>query len=355
MQGAIAVVVVLGALIFFHELGHFIAARLLGVGVTTFSLGFGPKLASFVRGGTEYRLSAIPLGGYVAMVGERPDEELPEEFDESVSFQHRPAWQRTLVVAAGPVFNFLLAWLIYFGLLLVQGQFILKPIVGQVMDDSPAMHAGLHTGDEITAVDAAPIGAWDEMVERIVGSNGSPMVFTVRRDGALLELTVTPEIRTRQNIFGEEISVPMVGIGPKGEIMVLEQSTGQAIVGGFQDTWRGVSLMAQSVVKLVTGAVPLDQVGGPIMIAQLVSEQTKEGLANLLYLTAFISVNLGFLNLLPIPVLDGGHILFNFMEMVMRRPVPDRIQAVTMRIGMALLVGLMILATYNDIHRWFTS
>jgi len=355
MQGAIAVIVVLGALIFFHELGHFIVARLLGVGVTTFSLGFGPKLASFTRGGTEYRLSAVPLGGYVAMVGERPGEELPEDFDESVSFQHRPAWQRTLVVAAGPVFNFLLAWLIYFGLLLVQGQFILKPVVGQVMDDSPAMSAGLLTGDEITAVDQAPIGSWDEMVARIVDSEGRSMVFTVRRDGDLLDLTVSPQIRTRQNIFGEEISVPMVGIGPKGEVMILEQNLGQALAGGFKDTWRGVSLMAQSVVKLVTGAVPLDQVGGPIMIAQLVSQQTKEGLANLLYLTAFISVNLGFLNLLPIPVLDGGHILFNALEIVMRRPVPERVQMVTMRFGMGLLLALMILATYNDIQRWLTS
>ena len=355
MQGAIAVVVVLGALIFFHELGHFIFARLLGVGVTTFSLGFGPKLASVTRGGTEYRLSLIPLGGYVAMVGERPDEDLPEDFDESASFQHRPAWQRTLVVAAGPVFNFILAWMIYFGLLWTQGQFILQPIVGQVMDGSPAMSAGLHTGDEITAVDAAPIGSWDDMVSHIVDSEGRSLVFTVRRDGSLVDITVTPEIKTRQNIFGEEVSVPMVGIGPKGEVKVLEQSLGQALAGGFMDTWRGVTLMAKSVSKLVTGAVPLDQVGGPIMIAQLVSEQTKEGLANLLYLTAFISVNLGFLNLLPIPVLDGGHILFNFLEVVMGRPVPERVQAVTMRIGMGMLLALMILATYNDIHRWFTS
>ncbi len=355
MQGALAVVVVLGALIFFHELGHFIVARLLGVGVTTFSLGFGPKLAAFTRGGTEYRLSAVPLGGYVAMVGEQPGQDLPQDFDESASFQHRPAWQRTLVVAAGPVFNFLLAWLIYFGLLWAQGQFILKPIVGEVMDGSPAMSAGLLTGDEVAAVDTAPIGSWDEMVKHIVGNKGGPMVFSVRRDGSLLDLTVTPEIKTRQNIFGEEVSVPMVGIGPKGEVLILEQNMGQALAGGLLDTWRGVSLMAQSVVKLVTGAVPLDQVGGPIMIAQLVSQQTKEGLASLLYLTAFISVNLGFLNLLPIPVLDGGHILFNALEIIMRRPVPERVQAVTMRIGMGLLLALMILATYNDIQRWLTS
>jgi regulator of sigma E protease len=351
MTGAIAVILVLGGLIFFHELGHFVFARLFGVGVKVFALGFGPRIAGVKRGKTDYRLAAVPLGGYVAMVGEGPGEELPEGFTREESFATKPAWQRMIIVAAGPISNFLLAFLIFWLLLTVWGRTELAPVIGGVQEDSPAAEAGIEPGDRIVSIDGEEVVFWKDMSEIISASDGETLNVTVKRDGEMETVMVTPEKRTWTNIFGEEKKRFMFGVVAAQETVSVEMDAGSAFVGAFQQTWEVVVLTVQGVKKMIEQVIPLDQLGGPIMIAQIVSEGAKQGVAAVLALAALISVNLGLLNLLPIPVLDGGHILFFAIESITGRPVSERVQGWTIRIGLALLLALMGFAIYNDIQR----
>lgn len=353
MLTIVAIVLVLGGLIFFHELGHFLAARLQGMGVAVFSLGFGPKLLSTRRGKTEYRLSAIPLGGYVSLVGEDAGEALPEGFTPKESFSERPAWQRFLVVLAGPLFNILLAWLLCWGLAWHMGEARLLPQLGAVEQAGPAEKAGLRSGDIVLSVNETPIGSWKELADNITGSGGKDLVITVERDARAQTFTVTPRTIVRKNIFGEDTPLWQIGIRSSGKAEYTPLDFLAAAAAGARQTWEITSLTWQGIVKLFQRVVPLDQVGGPIMIAQMVGEQAHQGLANVLLLTALISVNLGILNILPIPVLDGGHLLFLGLEMLFRRPLPRRIQMITMKIGLFLLIALMILATSNDLWRLF--
>lgn len=349
VQSIFSVVLVLGGLIFFHELGHFIVARVLGMGVRTFSLGFGPRLFSFTRNRTEYRLSAVPLGGYVHLVGESPDAELPEEFTPAESFSLRAPWQRILVVAAGPLFNFALAWVIYFGLFLAQGKTEMLPVVGELSDPGPAKAAGVLPGDQVTAVNGVPVRFWTQMADTVAASEGQPLRFTIARDGVTRELTITPQVRTRKNLFGEEVRVPMIGVISAGKTTLVDLGGASAAVEAGRQTWMVVSLTVQGIVKLIERVIPADTVGGPIMIARMVSEQAKEGLAAILALAALLSVNLGLMNLLPVPVLDGGHIVFFTLEAITRKPPTDKVRAAATRAGIAFILLLMGLATYNDI------
>lgn len=349
----LAVVLVLGGLIFFHELGHFVVARRLGMGVSVFSLGFGTRLFGFTRGKTDYRVCAFPLGGYVQLVGESPDAELPEGFTQEESFSRRPPWQRMLVVLAGPAFNFLLAWLIFWGLAYSQGVQEMLPVIGQVTNASAAAEAGLVPGDRIVEIDGQPIAIWDDLVSRIEANTGSAMQVTVARGRELVSLDVTPRLQEKRNLFGEVKIVPMMGIAPSGELSSRELSfLGAAVQGGRQI--REVSgLMIMGIVKLVERVIPWTDMGGVILISEMIHKEAQNGLVNLLALTALISINLGILNLLPIPVLDGGHILFFFLETITGRPLSPKVQQAALRIGMTLLLMLMIVATFNDILRHF--
>ncbi len=351
---AAAIALVLGMLICFHELGHFLVARAMGVGVPVFSFGFGPVLAKFRTRNTEYRLSAVPLGGFVQLVGEQEGDEPPEGYTEKHMFNKRPAWQRMLVVAAGPVFNFVLALLIYWGLFMAHGQTELLPVIGEVDDNSPAQAAGLQSGDQILSINAQNIEYWRNLAAVIHNSEGETLQLRVERGGQILPMQVTPELRVHKNLFGEDVKTPLIGIRPAQEEVTIPLNLAQAFTAGVQQTWSIISLTFQGIIKLIERVVPLETVGGPIMIAELVHKQTREGLTHVLALTALISVNLGLLNLMPIPVLDGGHILFFGIEAVTRRPVNRRVQEVTTKIGLALLITLMALAVYNDIVRIFT-
>lgn len=370
----IAVIIVLGGLIFFHELGHFAVARALGMGVSTFSLGFGPKILKYRRGKTEYALSLVPLGGYVALVGESDEADIPEGFCAAESFALRPAWQRLLVVAAGPAANIVLAWLLCWGLAFGWGTPVLLPQVGAVMENSPAARAGLQPGDRILSVDGRNVESWEAMSDAIARSDGRPMRLEVGRAASgdvaqtppddegrrgqglpakfdTLTLEMTAERATRKTIFGENETAWLIGVRAAGSVATRPESFWHAASAGAAQTWQMVSLTWQSFVKLAERVVPLDQVGGPIMIAQMVGEQAHQGLPGLLALTALISVNLGILNLLPIPVLDGGQIVFCLLEILFRRPVNRKVQEYSMRVGLALLISLMLLATFNDIWR----
>ncbi|WP_045215191.1 RIP metalloprotease RseP [Desulfonatronovibrio magnus] len=353
IESIVAFILVLGVLIFFHELGHFLVARMFGIGVSVFSLGFGPKLLAFNFGKTEYRLSAVPLGGYVSLVGEAEDADLPDKFNKEESFARRPPWQRILVVAAGPVFNFVLAWFIYWGLFWAHGQMEMLAHIGQVADDSPAYEAGLEPGDRVIAINGHEIQNWEEMVQYIQGSGGDALSFQVERSANILDFEIIPHMATRENIFGEEIITPQVGIIASGDTVEIPLSFTSAAAEGAAQTWMLMKLTVEGIIKLIERIIPLDNIGGPIMIAQLVSEQTHEGLTNLLALTALISINLGLINLLPIPVLDGGHIVFYTAEMITGKPLNDRMRQVATRIGLALLLALMSLAIFNDLLRIF--
>ncbi len=350
----IAVVLVLGGLIFFHELGHFLVARLLGMGVKAFSLGFGPKIFAFTHGMTEYRLCAIPLGGYVLLAGESPDnDDDAREIPEKLLFSARPVWQRMAVVAAGPVFNFLLAWAIYWMLFATQGQMGLAPNIGEVLPDSPAARAGLVAGDQIENVDGTAIIFWEDMTERVQKSQGKSMQLAIKRGKERITVSLAPEMRVRKNIFGEEKATPMLGIVASKEIIGVELTPGQSLQVSAKETWRAIETMVMALVKMIERVIPADSIGGPILIAQLISKEAKSGWVELLALTAALSANLGFVNLLPIPVLDGGHIVFFSLEAVMRRPLSQRVRAMALRVGIAMLAALMLLATYNDLRRLF--
>lgn len=353
MSSVIAVIVVLGGLIFFHELGHFLVARGLGMGVSVFSLGVGKRLFGFTRSKTDYRVCAFPLGGYVQLVGESPDAELPEGFSSKESFSLRPPWQRMLVVLAGPVFNFLLAWVIFWGLAWSQGVHDLLPVIGQVNNASAAQEAGLATGDHVLAIDGQDIAVWEDLVQRIEANRGQPMRLDVQRGREVLSVKATPRLQEKRNLFGETKVTPMLGIAPKGEFVSRELGFLAAALQGAKQMREVSGLMLTGLVKLLERVIPWTDMGGVILITELIHKEAQNGLVSLLALTALISINLGILNLLPIPVLDGGHILFFFLETVTGRPLNQKVQQAALKAGMLFLVMLMIVATINDILRHF--
>lgn len=352
---AFYIVLVLGVLIFFHELGHFLVARVFKMGVRTFSLGFGPRLAGVKRGATEYRLSAVPLGGYVQLVGQDAEDESTEGFPPETWFIRRPAWQRTLVVAAGPLFNLALAWVLYAGLFYHHGRFEIPAEAGSVVENGAAQAAGIAPGDRLEAVDGKPIVYFRELKALVEAGQGRPMTLDVRRGEERLTVTVTPRLQVQKNIFGEDITTPLLGIASPDKAVNIPLGPGQSVLAGLTKTWDMVSLTGQVFYKLLSGVLPASTVGGPIMIAEMVGKQSEQGLSPLANLTAMISVNLAILNLLPIPVLDGGHILFFGLETLFRRPVPERVRLATTKVGFALLMALMLLATANDVLRLFTG
>lgn len=371
-------IIVLGILIFVHELGHFLLAKLMGVSVEKFSLGFGPKLFGKKIGETEYLLSAFPLGGYVKMFGEggfieggesdpRPvDENAPTavssepvlreltEDEKTRSFAHKPVLARIAIVMAGPVFNLLFAWLIFI-VLCMMGVPTVTTKIGEVLKDKPAAKAGMQTGDVITAINNLPINRWDQIAEGVAASKGKPLTLTVKRDAADIKFTIAPEPRVSKNLFGEKVNGYAIGVASAGEVVTERFNPLQAVVKGTEQTWKVIDLTVLSLVKMVQRVVPMDSVGGPIMIAKMAGEQASAGGASFLAFMALLSINLGVLNLLPVPVLDGGHLLFYFMELIFRRPVPQRIREYAQQIGMVLLLGLMVLAFYNDIIRYFVN
>jgi len=347
-MGMVISLLVLSFLIFFHELGHFLFARLFGVYVERFSIGFGKVIYSKVVNGTEYALSAIPLGGYVKMKGQ--DDADPTRISRDPdSYTAKPPWQRILILLGEPLFNFLLAFVLYYAIALM-GANAYKPVIGMVQENSPARQAGLQPGDRIIAINDRKIEIWDELSEIISHSSGS-LEMLVDHNGTLRSVAVTPRVLEAKNIFGETVKRRMVGIGPSGDIVTVTYDPLHAFSYAWEKTVEASKMIVISVEKLIEGVVPARDMGGVIAIVQVTAEASQHGLVALFALTALISVNLGVLNLLPIPALDGGHIIFTLYEMIFRRPPNEEIVYRLTVVGWALLFSLMVFTIYNDIAR----
>lgn len=343
-------IVVLGILIFVHEFGHFIVARKLGVGVTKFSFGFGPKLFGFQRGETEYLLSAVPLGGYVKLVGESEGEDVPPEQLER-SFQQKPVWVKMAIVAAGPlgnlVFAILVFWVVFLG-----GVPSLTTRIGDIAPDTPAARAGLRKGDVVLQIDGATVATWEDLAMKIrAGAPGKPIRITVKRDGAETTILVAPEMREGRTVFGEKVSEPKIGIVAGQEVVYQRIGPVDALLRAGQETGKLIYLTVMTVVKLVTRVLPSETLGGPLLIAQIAGDQARQGISPFAYFLGLLSVNLGILNLLPIPILDGGHLLFFSVEGLMRKPISPQVRTLAHQVGLALILTLTALVFYNDIAR----
>jgi regulator of sigma E protease len=350
MITVLATVIVLGVLVFVHEFGHFLLAKLFGVRVEAFSLGFPPKVLHKQIGETDYRLSVIPLGGYVKLFGENPKDEVPPEL-ESVSFSHHPLWHRFLIVLAGPAFNLMFAALALFLVFTFSGIPYLTSEVGGVKEGSPAAQAGLQKGDRILSVAGQSVSRWDELSFKIRQTGENPLTLSVRRGDRDFQVQVTPQRMETSDIFGGKVSAVIIGIS-SGDLPAVEQvGPMRALSLGVLYTGRLTWLTVESLYKLVTREVPLKSMGGPILIAQVAGKQAEMGASYLVQFMAALSVNLFLLNLLPVPVLDGGHLFFFILEGIRGKPLPLQHREVAQGLGLMLLLALMILVFYQDILR----
>jgi regulator of sigma E protease len=349
----LATVVVLGVLIFVHELGHFLLAKLFKVRVEVFSLGFPPKLVSKQVGETDYRISVVPLGGYVKLLGENPNDEVPPELI-PYSFLHRPLYQRAAIVLAGPAFNFFFAVISLFLVFAFSGLPYVPTEIGRVVADSPAARAGLQAKDRIVAVDGTPVNRWEELSKQIRGRGGEPLTLAVKRGDKDLTINLTPEKKEGLNIFGQKVQAFQIGVASSERLATKELGPFQALEEGVAYSLRIAALTLQSIYKLIAREISVDTLGGPIMIAQVAGKQAEMGFVPLIHFMAVLSVNLTLLNLLPVPVLDGGHLVFLFLEAVRGKPVAVKHREMAQALGMVLILTLMLLVFYQDIMRLFS-
>lgn len=446
LQKAWWFLVVLGVLVAFHELGHFLAARWVGVKVLKFSLGFGPKLFGRQMGETEYLLSAIPLGGYVKLFGEDEAEATTQE-DRARSFAHKGLWGKVLIVAAGPGFNFILAYFIFAGWLAtgtplfvptfqdltpdieamvpgspadvagiqvgdrvsrVNGEVIstrtelfdavakskgqaltleikrdgqiktvkvtptiapgqqtstqepgyylgveeAPPLVTSVMQSSPAAKAGLQTGDHVVSIDGLTIHTWSQMTGIVKESPNRQLQVEVLREGHRISLAVTPSVE-KAMVNGQSVDIGKIGISGPGRSIMRSSTPLLSLYDGLGATWGWTELTAIGLYKMVVGDISSKNIGGPLTIANISGEAASQGASSVVFLIAILSINLGVLNLLPIPILDGGHLLFFLIEGILRKPLGERQREIAQQAGLVLLVGVMIFAFWNDLERIF--
>lgn len=432
MTTLISFIIVLGILIFIHELGHFAVAKACGVGVEKFSLGFGPKLVGIRRGETEYRISVLPLGGYVKMVGEAPGEEVSPEL-KAKSFTHKPVWKRAAIVAAGPAMNLILAIALLPVIFMIGIQvpvYLDKAAeVGYVVPDEPAFKAGIKPGDTVKSLDGKEVRNWEDLLAELAMNPSKAVELTLTRDSETIKTTITPETSEQTGAgyggmfppmkpvigdvapgypakdaglkagdlilaingnrithwaelegiihksegklkllvqrdgkeltfevtpkYNEEAKVHLIGISRQDQTVLRQYGFGESITKGISSGIEMTTKLFVVIKGLVIGDYSLKTLGGPIMIAQVAGKAAESGIADLLSLVAFLSLQLGIINLFPIPVLDGGHIVFFGMEAIKGSPLSERFMTVAQQVGIALLIALMVLVTWNDLYRIF--
>ena len=358
---AVPFLFVLSIVVFFHELGHFLVARWAGVRVLTFSLGFGPELVGFNdRHATRWKVSAVPLGGYVKFLGDDTEASTPSadalanltEEERAGSFHHKKVGARAAIVAAGPIANFLLAIIIFTCLFTFIGKPSTSARVDKVEANSAAASAGFEVGDIVTSIDGSSIDSFTDM-QRIVGTHaGETLHFTVKRGSGTVQLTGTPQLREVKDAFGNTQRLGILGITRQtapGDIPTERVDPATALWLGIKETWFVVDRTLAYIGGVFTGREAADQIGGPLRIAQISGQVATIGLAALIHLSAVLSISIGLLNLFPVPLLDGGHLLFYAVEAVRGRPLSERAQEMGFRIGLGLVLMLMVFATYHDI------
>ena len=352
---------VLTLVVFFHELGHFLVARLCGIRVLVFSIGFGPELVGFNdRYGTRWKLSAVPLGGYVKFLGDEnaasaPDHQAVQSLSESEkreAFISQGVGARAAVVAAGPIANFILAIVIFAAIFALFGKQSTSARVDSVQPESAAARAGFQTGDLVLSIDGAKIESFSDMQRIVSSSAGATLTVELERDGIHQTVKAVPDLKEVKDGFGNKHRIGVLGISRSmlpGDIKVEKVDPLRAVVMGAQETWFVVDRTLAYIGGIFAGREAADQLGGPIRIAQVSGQVATAGFVPLLHLVGVLSVSIGLLNLFPIPLLDGGHLLFYLVEAVRGRPLSERAQEVGFRIGLAIVVMLMIFATFNDI------
>ncbi|MBD3794818.1 MAG: RIP metalloprotease RseP [Epsilonproteobacteria bacterium] len=347
----ISSLIVLSFLIFFHELGHFLVARFFGVQVDVFSIGFGKKIFSKQIGKTQWSISMIPLGGYVKMKGQDDTDPLAISSD-SDSYNSKKPWQRILILLGGPFANILTAFFVYITIAFI-GVPTLLPTVGELNSTLPAYEAGLKKGDKILEINHQTITKWEDIGVVVTQSSSPILNIRVQRGNENIAIVVTPKIIESKNIFGESISKKVIGIAPKGDVVDVHYGFVGTIEYAFDETIEATTMIVKGIEKLITGVVAPDQISGVIGIVDITSQASSMGIVTLLFFTALISVNLGVANLLPIPALDGGHIMFNLYEMIISKAPSETVLYKLTVVGWAMLFGLMFLGLYNDINRLF--
>jgi regulator of sigma E protease len=358
---------VLSLVVFFHELGHFLIARWCGVRILAFSIGFGPELVGFNdRRGTRWKIAAIPLGGYVKFFGDDSAASTPDNAqiaamsatEKSVSFVGQSVAKRAAIVVAGPMSNFLLAIVIFAGVFMFYGKQTMSPRVDSVQPDSAAAAAGFQPGDLVTAINGSPITDFSDMQRVVSESAGTSLQIAIKRDGTEKVLTATPILSEEKDIFGNVHRIGLLGIrrstAPE-DLKYQPVSPPEAAWAGVQETWFVIDRTLSYIGGVVVGREAANQLGGPIRIAEISGQVATLGFGALMHLAAVLSVSIGLMNLFPIPLLDGGHLLFYLVEAVRGRPLSERAQEVGFRIGLAVVLMLMIFATFNDIVHLATS
>jgi regulator of sigma E protease len=347
---------VIGPLIFVHELGHYFVGRWFGIKAEAFSIGFGREIAGWTdKRGTRWKLAWLPLGGYVKFAGDmnaagQPSPEwlaLPAE-ERARTFQAKPVWKRFLVVLAGPMTNFLAAILILTGFNLAYGVPRTPPVIGAFTANSPAAAAGLRAGDRIVSIDGKSVDRFEDILPVVALKIGGPLKLEVERGGRRFKRDVRPLVVLETDRFGNKASRPMLGIGAAEQVLSPVSPLG-AVAASVQQCWLVVTTTVKGLGQIVTGRRSVKEMGGPLKIAKFSGEQASMGLLTFFWFLAVISINLGFINLLPIPMLDGGHLFFYGIEAVRRKPLRPEAQEWAFRTGLAALLALMILVTFNDL------
>ncbi|MBN1871198.1 MAG: RIP metalloprotease RseP [Candidatus Omnitrophica bacterium] len=349
-MGIVAFIIIISAIILFHELGHFIMAKRMGVKVEVFSLGLGPKLFSVKKGETEYTLSAVPLGGYVKMAGEDPGE---QRTGAEWEFSSKPISKRFNIVVAGALCNYVLGFIL-FCLIFMLGAPISTSRVGRLLEGYPAEQAGIRENDVIISIDGKETHYWQDVIEAIHNrSQDEEIEIEVGRDDEVIRFSLKGQSEEQKDIFGKPVKVTLIGIAPSEEVIYVKHGFFKSVAIGAETTLRVTSLTYTALWRILTGSMSVKAVSGPIGIFAMTSQVAQKGVMQLLWISALISVSLALFNLLPLPILDGGHILFLFLEKIKGRPLDRKVQEVVQQIAMALLITFVLIVSWNDIMKFF--
>lgn len=350
-------IIIISLIVFIHEFGHFLVARLCGVKVDEFSLGFGKKLFAFKdKKGTQWKFCLLPLGGYVKMYGDRNAASIPDPQEiakmspeeRKISFVGKNVYQRMMIVAAGPVFNFILAILIFTFLFAQNGISRVLPIVDEVLPNSAAAEAGVKKGDKIIAIDGKEIAEFDQIRQQVMSTKERALNFKIARGEEIIELKIQPKIEVRKDFFGDEVKLATLGVSA-AEVIQEKLNLGQSFIQASKETYNISIAVLNAVGELITGQRSVKELGGPIKIAKYSGKTVDMGIMVVMWFMAMISINLGVMNLLPVPVLDGGHLFYYLIEAIRGKPLSQKTQMFGYRIGLSMVVTLMVFTTFNDV------